>query len=347
MNAETKRVNRKLEHIRYAHQLKGGPVPTGFDDITLIHMALPDLDLDEVDITVEFLNKTLSAPILINAITGGNPGVKQINTRIAIAAAETGIGVAVGSQKAALTEPALVDTYKVVRELNPRGLVLGNLSADSSLEDAKRAVEMIEADGLQLHLNVAQELTMSEGDRSFKRLAERIHQIVEGLHVPVIVKEVGFGIGYETAQQLKDLGVKYVDVGGAGGTNFVAVEYARQTPPTDESLIHWGIPTVCSLFETVSAGVEHVIASGGVQSALELAKCLSFGAELVGIAKICLDEILTTDGLSEQIEHLKENLRKILLLTNSKDLSTFQHCKKVVHGWLHHWIQERNLPVTS
>lgn len=347
MSLENKRINRKLEHIQYAHKLEGGPVGTGLDEITLIHMALPQWDLAEVDISLNFLQKTLSAPILINAMTGGNPQVKEINARLAEAAAQTGVGVAVGSQKAALAQSGLADTYKVVRERNPHGLVLANLSADSTLDDARRAVEMIAADGLQLHLNAAQELIMAEGDRSFKRLTERIHTIVQGLHVPVIVKEVGCGISFETARQLKELGVQYVDVGGAGGTNFVAVEYARQAPPADDSLVQWGIPTVCSILETVGAGVEHVIASGGIRSALDMAKCLSLGAELVGVAKICLDELLTADHLCEQLEHLKENLRKILLLTNSNNLKTFRQCKKVLHNWLHHWMKERKASMLS
>lgn len=339
------RTARKLDHLKYALDLTPGPLTTGFEEVRLIHMALPDYDLAEIDLTAEFAGKRLAAPIFINAITGGNAAVKEINAALAFAARETGLGMAVGSQRAALYNRELRDTYAVVREVNPDGLIIGNLSATASLSEAEQAVEMIGADALQLHLNAAQELSMPEGDRTFKSAAENIRLLVEKLPVPVIVKEVGLGIGREVAKKLLGLGVQHIDISGAGGTNFVAIEHARkeqQAEMLDSSLAGWGIPTACALLETRDLGFQQLIASGGVESALDIARSLVLGADLVGMARPCLKAYY--DGkLIEFLRETRENLRKIMLLLNAPNLAELKAKPTVITGWVKEWMEQRNV----
>lgn len=336
---------RKLDHLKYAMDLTPGPLTTGLEEIHLIHVALPDYDLAEIELTTEFAGKKLAAPIFINAITGGNAAVKEINAALAYASRETGLGIAVGSQRAALYDRDLRDTYAVVREVNPEGLVIGNLSATASLAEAEQAIEMIGADALQLHLNVAQELSMPEGDRTFKVAGENIRLLVEKLHVPVIVKEVGAGIGREAAKKLRSLGVQNIDISGAGGTNFVAIEHARQKESAeifDTSLVSWGIPTACALLETRDLGFRRLIASGGIESALDIAKSLVLGADLVGMARSCL-EAHYAGRLVEFLQETRENLRKIMLLLNAQNIAGLKGKSVVITGWVKDWVEQRNL----
>lgn len=302
------RQQRKLEHIQQALSLDDGPVANGFNDVHLIHNALPGLNSQEIDLSVEFLGKTLKMPLLINAITGGNPLVTEINRRLAQIAAQAGIAIAVGSQGAALgknsgekesaDDAVLIDSYRVMRLENPRGVVIANISAGTDLKGAWRAIEMIEADALQIHLNPAQEMAMQEGDRDFSCWAKNIEQIVKACPVPVIVKEVGFGISWEVSYKLLELGVRYIDIGGAGGTNFVKIELGRNDRRSPE-FETWGIPSAISLAEVVwakerygkSAGDITVIASGGIRQGWEAVKALAMGAKLVGIAGAVLKHL--------------------------------------------------------
>ena len=210
------RSRRKLEHLNIARRLDEHPYTSGLEDVHLVHNSVPELDLDEIDTAVTFLGRKLSLPLIINAMTGGIKEALDFNRDISELGVQFNIGIAVGSQTIALENRQLAESFKIVRKVNPGGLILANVAANTEPQMAVRAAEMIEANGLQLHLNVPQELAMREGDRKFKGLKDNIAEIVRISPVPVIAKEVGFGMSRETARQLFDLGVHILDLGGRG-----------------------------------------------------------------------------------------------------------------------------------
>ncbi|QSX07095.1 type 2 isopentenyl-diphosphate Delta-isomerase [Sedimentibacter sp. zth1] len=331
------RSKRKLDHIKYALKESNNNTKTGLDDIVLIHKALPKYNLQDIEINTTFLGKKISAPIFINAMTGGHKDVLKINEILGRVSRDADIPIAVGSQKAGVEDKNLFETYSIVRKINPEGVVIGNLSANCSLEDAKIAVEMIEADALQLHLNVAQEISMKEGDTTFENIRENIINLKEGINVPVIVKEVGCGMSLETIKELMSMDIKYIDISGAGGTNFIDIEYSRHSKVIDNSLINWGIPTAYSMVEANIAGLNGFIVSGGIKNSFDIAKCLSMGAKMVGISGEILKQYFKNVNINDWIEELKSNLKKIMLLTNSSCISELTICDKVIKGELLEW----------
>ena len=205
-----------------------GPATSGFEDIYLINNSVPELDLAQVNAGIVFLGRELKMPLIINAITGGIREAEELNRDLSQLACRQGLGMAVGSQVVAMQEKIPPESFRVVRRENPAGLVLANVSARSGFSVALKAVEMLEADGLQVHLNVPQELAMPEGDRDFCGVLDNIAELVKRSPVPVIAKEVGFGLSREAADRLIEAGVEYLDVGGRGGTNFIAIENRRE-----------------------------------------------------------------------------------------------------------------------
>lgn len=338
------RESRKLEHIRWALSLPDGPVDAGFKDVKIVHNSLPGLNRGEVQTAVKAFGCELAAPVLINALTGGNPEVREINQLLARAACKTGFGIAVGSQTGAVLAPELIDTFAVVRRENPNGLVIANVGANVSPSLALQAVEMLQANALQVHINVPQELAMFEGDRDFRGMAENIRNISSLCPVPVIVKEVGFGLSREAARTIERCGVGWVDVGGAGGTNFVAIEHRRakaSVVPED-----WGIPTIASLLEVLSLHSPlQVIASGGIRSALDSVKVLALGASLVGIAGIWLKTLLeqSFEELLSVMTCFQKDLRDLMLLVGAKNIADLPTIPLVITGFTREWLQERGV----
>jgi len=340
------RPKRKIDHVKYALELEDSGRP-GFEDLFLIPSAVPELRLEQVDSTCWFLGKKLSAPLLINAMTGGHPEVKKINAGLGQAAFETGVAVAVGSQRAALEDPGVKDTYMVVRENNPNGVVLANLNAGCRYEDALEAVEMLQADGIQLYLNVAQELSMAEGDVDFRGVMENIACLVNRLPVPVIVKEVGFGMSRETVKSLVEAGVKYLDISGRGGTNFAAIEGGRRHVH-DGPLLDWGIPTAPCLLEALAvAGDTEIIASGGIRSAGDVAKALVAGAGLAGIARPFLEVLMDNGvrGLVDYIEEIKLGLRSIMMAMGVQATAAMRSKPLVITGNTAQWLERRGIGI--
>ena len=222
------RESRKIDHIKYALHLEDGPCATGFSDIQVFHRALPQADRRDIDLSTALPGiGTLAQPLVINAITGGAEAVKAINGELAAVARETGCAMAVGSQYGAVRKGMYEDTFAIARQVNPRGMLFANVSALASSDEARRAVDMIQAQALQIHLNSAQELAMEEGDRDFSHWLEQIEAVCARSEVPVIVKETGCGMAREDARRLLDCGVSILDTGGAGGTNFPAIEGCR------------------------------------------------------------------------------------------------------------------------
>jgi len=340
------RSNRKLDHIYYALALKEKSNLNGFKDITLVPASLPELNWSEVDPSCTFLGKTLRLPLLINAMTGGHPDVLAINRGLARASCQMGIAMAVGSQKAGLVDPALYNTYSVVREENPDGVILANLSASCLPDEASAAIHMIAADGIQLYLNASQELAMTEGDRQFRGVLKNIARIKASVAVPLIVKEVGFGMPRETMVNLREAGVDFIDVGGWGGTNFFEIETLRRGEQPEADLLSWGIPTAVCLLEGLNLNPPvPIIACGGISTALDIAKALSLGACLVGIARHFLKFIIEEKevGLIQEIYRLEDRLRTIMLLVGTKTVKELAEKPYIVTGRTGAWIKQRGL----
>ncbi|ABO49020.1 isopentenyl-diphosphate delta-isomerase [Desulforamulus reducens MI-1] len=340
------RLNRKLEHIQFSLQQKSRGGATGFDDITLLHNSLPQLDWGDIDTSCYFLGKKLHVPLLINAMTGGHRELESINGNLAKAAAAAGVALAVGSQRAALEDNSTRYSFSVVREVNPQGVVLANLGADCSLLEARTAIKMINADGIQLHLNAPQELAMAEGDRKFKGILENIQSLSRDLDVPVIVKEVGFGMSRESIQRIGAASVPYIDVGGAGGTDFVAIEEARAGRKT---WLKWGIPTAVSLLEGLSMNraKTQLIASGGIRNALDIVKSLSLGCSLVGMARPLLRVLVegSSEELNSYLSNIIEDIHRIMLMLGARTLEDLQRVPLIISGNTYHWLCCRGIDV--
>jgi len=286
---------RKSDHIKInlEKDVRSG-LTNGLEHYHFIHEALPELDLKAVGTTTNLFGKKLNAPILISSMTGGTEEAKLINQRLAEAAQIVGVPMGVGSQRAALEHPDLAETFSITRKVAPDILLFANLGAVQlnfgySIDHCRRAVDMLQANALILHLNPLQEALQAGGDTNFAGLAKKIEKICKKLEVPIIVKEVGWGISERTAKILIDCGVSVVDVAGAGGTSWSQVEmhrapdeFARQLAAT---FIDWGIPTAASILNVKRVAPDMtVFASGGLKDGLDIAKCIGLGATLGGMA---------------------------------------------------------------
>lgn len=341
------RTSRKLEHLKLAMETAKDEV-SSFHDAQFVHQALPEAALEEVSISSTIGGLLLSSPIIINAMTGGSDETKIINENLALLVRETGLSIAVGSQMSALKHKEYLNSYQIIRKTNPKAVVFANLGAEATVEQAKEAVEMVEANALQIHLNVIQELIMPEGDRNFKGTLERIRAIREGISVPLIIKEVGFGISKETAKKLHDNGISMIDVGGKGGTNFAVIENKRRNKPL-LFFNEWGIDTIASILEVKTVEGIEVIATGGVRDGLDIAKAIGLGASAVGMAGMIL-RVLTKKqlkGAIEYIENLHQELKMIMTGLGAVKPLDLQKRPMVISGKLKDWCELRDLPVKS
>ncbi len=339
----SRHAHRKDEHVSLAEKFYQ---PTGpFDQLRFIHQSLPKYSLSELDFSTQIGSLQLATPFYIEAISGGSERTKAINQKLATVAHKTGLAMAVGSQSIALSDPSLTETFTIVREVNPDGLIFANLGANHSLADAQRAVDMIGADALELHVNVTQELIMPEGDREFA-FRDHIRTIVAGLSVPVIIKEVGFGMSQETIADLIDLGVKIVNVSGHGGTNFAEIENFRRPQKDLDYLKNWGLTTPETLLESRQFQKQlTVLASGGIKTPLDIAKALALGSSAVGIAGTFLHAAIHHDvtEIVEQVNQWRYGLKAIMMMTNSKDLSELQQADLIFSPELIAYAAQRHL----
>ncbi len=324
---------RKQEHINIVLEknVEAKGISSGFERYFFEHVALPELDLDAIDLSLGIWGKTLKAPLLISSMTGGTPAAHAINLHLAEAAQALGVAMGVGSQRAAIEDPALAYTYQV-RKGAPDILLLANLGAVQlnygyGIEQAQRAVEMIGADALILHLNPLQEAVQQQGDRIWSHLYAKIAQLVRQVQVPVVVKEVGNGISAVVAQRLANCGVAAIDIAGAGGTSWSEVESYRQSDPLQQrvarSFAGWGIPTALALQE-VHQALPHlpVFASGGIRNGVEVAKAIALGATLVGSAAPLLGPAATAEAeaVYQRFAAMIEELRIAAFCTGSASL---------------------------
>jgi len=336
---------RKLDHIRIVLDSHVEAGTTLLDDVYLVHNPLPEIDFGEVDTRTRFCGKTLDAPLMIVGMTGGHEVAEKINCMLAQAAAEHGIAMGVGSQRAALEDPSLAKTYSVARKCGGQELVLvANIGGAQLLEKGpaigEQVVEMIEADALAVHLNVGQEIFQPEGDHRFKGLLKAIGELVEKLSVPVIVKETGHGMSYDAVYALRSVGVRFFDVAGSGGTSWILVEAYRHTGPPSMAARWfgvWGTPTALSIIEARWAAPDAcIVASGGIRTGLDAVKALALGADLVGFGLPALEKLAEEGlgGLKNYIAALKFSIKAGLALTGARRVEELWEKPVVVQGRL-------------
>jgi isopentenyl-diphosphate delta-isomerase len=335
--------DRKLEHLRLClHSDVEYHKKTGLEDVELVHRALPELDLGDIDLSLNLLGKKMEAPLIITAITGGHPQSREVNRKLASAASQHGIGMGLGSQRAGIENPELESTYTVAREEAPDTLIWGNIGA-AQLELAPAAVEMMELDALAVHLNPLQEAIQPEGDLDSQGYLDRIQETARSLDLPLVVKETGAGIRGEEAHLLEQMGVAALDVAGAGGTSWAAVEaYRSRDKGLGELFWDWGIPTAACTVEAVKTVQIPVISSGGIRSGLDAAKALALGASAVGIALPALKACYQgEETLNTYLERFLRELRVAMFLVGARNLEELKRADLVLTGGTRDWLRER------
>ena len=333
---------RKSEHldIVLSNRARMQPSLTGFDDIKFEHVALPELDYGEIDVSTTFLGKSVKAPLLISSMTGGPEHAELINTNLALAAETLGIAFAVGSQRIALENVSSIGLNKELRQRAPTIPLLSNFGA-VQLRDwdgtamALKAVEMLEADALILHLNPLQEILQPEGDRNWSGLLLKIEQLAASADFPIVVKEVGAGISGNIALQLYNAGISIIDVAGAGGTSWAAVEGDRAKDKRTKNLANifreWGIPTARAVAD-IRRNVPHatIIASGGIRHGQDAAKSIALGADMVGqAAGILASALKSPEAIVEQFEEFIEALKITCFCTGSRNLKSLRTARRL------------------
>jgi isopentenyl-diphosphate Delta-isomerase len=352
---------RKAEHVQVAlaHDI-AAPQSASWNDIHLIHQALPEVDLDEIDTATDYLGHRLRYPIFISSLTGGHPDVAIINERLAAIAQDYGLAMGVGSQRAALVTPQLANTYSVTRAKAPDAFLIANVGAPQlieqrgkpafTLDDARAAVQMIGADALAIHLNYLQEAAQPEGDRNARGALAGVRALAEDVGVPVIAKETGAGVSYEQARRLARAGVSAIDVGGAGGSSMAAMEAQRAQDRGDRRtgaigalFRDWGIATPIAVVEAHAGAPDlPITATGGVRSGLDAARALALGASLIGMGFPFLKAAAESEAaVREFLDQFLAELRVAMQLTASGTVAELQRAPVIITGATHDWLELR------
>ncbi len=328
--------SRKADHIRVnlEENVQFPNITTGLERYRFLHQAVPELDLADIDSSVALFGKQLQAPILISSMTGGTIDAQRINCNLAEAAEAHGIAMGLGSQRAAIEDPSLVETFQV-RQVAPSILLFANIGAVQlnygyGVEQCQRAVDMIEADALILHFNVLQEAVQPEGDTNFAGLLNKVEAVAKALPVPIIAKEVGWGFSEQNVRDLANAGVAAIDVAGSGGTSWSEVEYYRA--PTAfhakvaRSFADWGIPTADAIrYARAGAPDLPVFASGGLRDGIDIAKSIALGADIGGLAGPFLKAANeSVEAVDELIRILKAQIRIAMLCSGANDIPTLK-----------------------
>jgi len=347
---------RKSEHIKISlnQNVQAKSVTTGFEDVSFVHKALPEVERKRIDLSTVAFGHRFAAPLIAGAITGGTREAGKINETIAEAVEELGLGMGVGSQRAAIEDKRLEKTFSVVRKKAPNAFLIANIGGVQlvngyGLKEAKRAVKMIERDALAIHLNALQETAQPEGQTNFRGVRERIGEVAQELDKPVIVKETGAGIAAEEAKKLEDVGVKGIDVSGTGGTSFAAVEYYRANGPESSSkrrlgavFWDWGIPTAASIVEVSQSVSIPIIASGGIRSGVDTAKSLALGADLASLSQPILQSAIKgVKETSKTLSLLTEELRNVMFLVGAGSTESLHRAPIVIKGKTSEWLHAR------
>jgi isopentenyl-diphosphate Delta-isomerase len=347
---------RKIDHIRICLDQKAQAknATTGFEDVALVHRALPEINKAKISLSTTFLGKQFQAPIIVGAMTGGTLEAIEINGAIAQAVEKLGLGMGLGSQRAAIEDKALEKTYRVARDKAPHAFLIANVGGVQLVhgygaKEVKQIVEMIDADAVAIHLNALQEAIQPEGQTNFQGVLAKIGEIAAAIEQPVIVKETGAGISAEDAKALEAAGVKAIDVGGVGGTSFAAVEYYRATKEKDavfkfqgEAFWDWGIPTAVSIVEAAQTVKLPLIASGGVRSGTDIAKALALNASLASITQPILETaVIGAKETETKLIALTEELRNAMFLVGAQKIADLPKTPVVITGKTAQWLTAR------
>jgi isopentenyl-diphosphate delta-isomerase len=350
---------RKLRHIEISlNKNVNTDIPNGFNDIRLIHRAIPEIDLDEVNCETTFYGKKLSAPLIISGITGGTEKAKKINKVLAEVAEEKSIGIGVGSQRIAIEQPETIPSFKIVREKAPTTFVMGNigcpqLSLGWGITEAEMCIEMIQADALAIHMNPLQEAVQVDGDTNYSGIYKKISELHKIIKKPLIMKETGAGIAWEDAVKMQEAGISGLEVSGVGGTSWSAVEYhiakevhKKEMEYLGEALWNWGIPTAISVVETSQKTSLKIIASGGMRTGVEIVKSMALGAHAAGIARPFLQKAVEgRDTLAEHIDHIIQEIKVSMFLIGAKNLSELQKVPVLIMGKTAEWLKLRGFNI--
>ncbi|MCS7136599.1 MAG: type 2 isopentenyl-diphosphate Delta-isomerase [Nitrososphaerota archaeon] len=348
---------RKLDHIRICLEkdVEFKQKTTWFEFVEFIHVAAPELNYDDIETSTEFLGRKFSAPILIEGMTGGAKGTEIINKNLAMSALEFNIPLGLGSQRAAVEKPELVESFRIVRDVAPDVFLIANIGGVQLIEGgvklAEEVVSMVDANALAIHLNPLHEIVQPHGTTSFKGTLDAIRKIVEKLSVPVIVKEVGCGISGELSRRLSEMGVAAIDVGGAGGTNWAKIERIRalekgflENAAIGKTFLEWGIPTAAATIEACTSTKIPIISSGGIRSGLDIAKAIAIGASMAGIARPLLHHaVVSSDRIVKVLRQMVSELKTAMFLTGCQNIESLKKVNVVITGRLLEWIKQRGI----
>jgi len=353
---------RKINHIRISlnQKVQARKATTGFEDIYFIHKALPEINRQEIDLSTSVLGHKFSAPLIVGAITGGAQEATEINATIAEAIEELGLGMGVGSQRAAIEDKRLEKTFAIARKKAPTAFLIANIGGVQlvngyDVKEVKKAIEMIDADAIAIHLNALQEAAQPEGQTNFKGILEKISELAKEIDKPIIAKETGAGIAAEEAEKLEAAGVKAIDVSGVGGTSFAAVEYYRAKRRRNsfqrvlgDVFWDWGIPTAISVAEVSQTTNIPVIASGGIRDGVDVAKALTLGASLASLSQPALQAAIK--GLKEtenMLSFIMEELKNAMFLTGAESVKHLRKVPIIITGKTAEWLRMRGFNLES
>lgn len=323
---DEKRRERKDEHIEnyLRSEFKS---KTLLNNVYVEHNALSNVNFDEIDTSIEFMGNKISMPVMVNAMTGGTEISEDINEDLSNICRELNIPMAVGSESIAIKDKDSRESFSLLKDKNV--IKIGNLGWENKIEKFEFAKDLIGASAMQAHLNIAQELVMDEGERDFSKNFENLANISKNISVPLIVKEVGFGMSKEVGQKLLDIGVKYIDVAGKGGTNFIEIEDMRIFDKDYSEFYSWGIPTAKSILDVRSLSDDFfLIASGGIRNSSDVCKSLIIGADMCAISGEVLSFLLRGD-YDYAIKYLKELNTKIKIFMALVGVKNIEELKKV------------------
>lgn len=333
---------------------------TGFEDTSFIHRALPEIDREKIDLTTRVFGHKFAAPLLVGAITGGTQMATKINATIAEAVEQLGLGMGVGSQRAALEDKKVEETFAIARKKAPKAFLIANIGGVQlkngyGVQEIQKVVDMIDADAVAIHLNALQETAQPEGQTNFSNVLQKIREVAGEIDKPVIAKETGAGIAFEEARRLEAANVKGIDVSGAGGTSFAAVEYYRAKEREDnvqrrlgDVFWDWGIPTAASIVEAAQATYVPIIGSGGIRSGVDVAKALALGASLTSLSQPILRSAVK--GVKETFRTLSiliDELRNVMFLVGADSVQTLRKTPIVIRGETSEWLRTRGFEVES
>lgn len=321
-------MNRKDDHLSLA--MSSNTNHNSFDDMILVHQSLPIFNLDEIDISTTFCGIKFSSPFYINAMTGGSENARTINARLAKIAKQCDLFIATGSYSAAIKNPQTKASFDINSAEN---ITATNIGVDKSTNYLLKAIDETNAKVAQIHINTLQELLMDEGDHNFKHWRENLKNMISQSPIPIIVKEVGFGMDKNTIHDLIQLGAKTIDISGKGGTNFAYIENMRSKNPNYD-LNNWGISTVNSLLESRHFQSQcEILASGGVRNALDIVKCFVLGAKGVGISRLLLEYLEYDDEtVIKKIQQLQLEIKKVMVLLNINKLEDLKKVRYYLIG---------------